>query len=242
MDDNRQTTALTRRRLLAAGSVAAVSGVAGCSSGETTTSSVSPSAIGTLTETASQNGFPETAVELDGDRRTPIIGDLDADITVRVFENYQCGHCARYSLNHFPAIREEYIETGTIRYAMHDLPFSRDGWEASRRAPHAARAVWEDAGHTAFWEYSQKLFANQDTLGPETYARLAKQVGADPDDARSAAANRRYEAAVSADVAFAEELGVDATPTAFVVDTVTDGYDFETVSAAIEDAKPEANA
>ncbi|MFB6128497.1 MAG: DsbA family protein [Halorhabdus sp.] len=166
---------------------------------------------------------------------TPVRGDPDADVTVAVFKDYACGHCARYTLDVFPDLVSEYIRPGTIRYEQYDfpIPLSEESW----RAPNAARAVQDTVGEDAYWEYSHALYANQDRLGLALYAELAEQVGADPDTVRSAAAERTYDATVKADRQLGIDRGVRATPTIFVNGSPLDSYAYDVVTRAIESAR-----
>lgn len=204
----------TRRAFLGGLTVAGTVGLAGCSAlsgGETPTDTIDPDA--------------ETLP-------TPVRGDPDADVTVEVFKDYACGHCAAYTLQVFPALQTEYIDPGTIRYEYYDrpLPLSVESW----RAPNAARAVQDTVGVDAFWTFSHGLFANQGRLGPSLYAALASEVGADPDTVRSAAADRSYDATVRSSRQYAIDQGVDATPTIIVNGTMLDSYGFDAISQAID--------
>ncbi|MCU4717312.1 DsbA family protein [Halapricum hydrolyticum] len=222
-----ERTSTTRRRFLAGAAVTGAAGLAGC---------------GALSEGGDPEGklyqpdASESTVtpDEDGLLPTPVLGDPDADVTVMVFEDYVCGHCASYVVEHFPDLGEEYIQPGTIRYEHHEfpLPLSEESW----RAPNAARAVQDTAGSAAYWEYSQRLYRNQSDLGPDLYESLAEDVGADPGLVRSAAVDEQYSETIQADKQFGDSLGVEATPTVFVNDTALDSYDFETISQAIDDA------
>ncbi|WEL17471.1 Protein-disulfide isomerase [Halorhabdus sp. SVX81] len=163
---------------------------------------------------------------------TPVRGDPDADVTVGVFKDYACGHCAAYTLEQLPALESEYIEPGVIRYEQYDLPIplSQESW----RAPNAARAVQDTVGLDAYWEFSHALFANQDRLGLGLYEELASEVGADPETVRSAAADRKYDPTVKESRQHGVDLGVDATPTIVVNGKTLKSYGFNTIVQAIE--------
>jgi protein-disulfide isomerase len=92
-------------------------------------------------------------------------------------------------------------------------------------------------GPDAYWRFSQSLYANQSDLGPDRYATLAEEVGADPQTVRTAAVEQTYETTVRADRQRGDELGVDSTPTVFVDGTAVGGYGFDAISQAIEDAR-----
>ncbi|QCC51245.1 DsbA family protein [Halapricum salinum] len=216
MRDYEATGRSTRRRFLAGTAVAGAIGLAGCGNlgGTDVDKTTVPPDVETLP--------------------TPVLGDPDADVTVMAFEDYVCGHCASYVTETFPELLTEYIEPGTIRYEHHDfpLPLSDESW----RAPNAARAVQDTVGVEAYWEYSTALYANQNDLGPDLYETLAEQVGADPETVRTAAVEEEYDATVVADRGYGRSLDVDSTPTIFVDGSMVQGYGYDTVAQAIDDA------
>jgi len=216
----------TRRGFLAGAAAIGSAGLAGCGILGDESESAAIYEPDVATDTATPDG--------DGLLPTPTLGDPTADTTVLVFEDYVCGHCASYVTEHFPQVGSEYIDPGTIHYEHHDFPLPLSN--ESVRAPNAARAVQDTAGSAAYWEYSQRLYRNQSDLGPDLYASLAEEVGADPDVVRNAAINERYSETIQADKQFGDSLGVDSTPTVFVNGTALDRYDFETISQAIDSA------
>jgi len=208
MNDSRTT----RRRFVGGVAAASVAGLAGCDGPSTT-------------------GDP-TATEQP--LSTPIRGDPGADVTVAVYSDYACPHCAAYAVEEYPSGVKKYVENGQIRYEHHDFPIPVS--EQSRPAANAARAVQDTQGDAAFWSFAEGLFEKYDSLGPSLYGTLAEEVGADPEAVRSAADEGRYDAAIDADRSAGSSRGVEGTPAIFVDDEAIRGYDAATVTAAIEDA------
>ncbi|EMA22882.1 DsbA family protein [Haloarcula amylolytica] len=216
-------TRFTRRGLLAA-TVGAVGAIAGCSGG----SSESESA-----------GTTETATPLPGQPlSTPVAGDPEADVTVAVYEDYACPHCATYSESVFPQLSDDYLVDGTVRYEHHDFPIPVDE-EVSWQAASAARAVQDNVGAEAFFTYSKRLFANQNQLGPDTYAELTEGLDVDGETVRAAATGELYRPTVSGDRDAGIDRGVQGTPTVFVNDERVEWSEiaYEPVRSAIEAAR-----
>jgi protein-disulfide isomerase len=230
--------ARTRRRFLAGGAVAGLVGVAGCGgmSGDsespegTTASDDSPADSGVSTDES-----VATTASDSGHLSAPTLGPDDASVTVLAFEDYACPHCREFSLEVFPEIETQYVDTGEIRYEFHDFPIPVN--VESERAANAARAVQDTVGEDAYWTYSKLLFENQPSLGPSKYADLAGEVDADPDTVRTAAVEKQYADTVQADRSDGVDRGVQGTPAIFVDGgSPLDRYSYETVSSAIEDA------
>jgi protein-disulfide isomerase len=165
----------------------------------------------------------------------PVQGDPDADVTVMAFEDYACPHCRTYTLEVLPEIEAEYVEPGTIRYEHHDFPIPVDDrW--SWAAAGAGRAVQDDVGDDAFFQYSRLLFENQSSYSIDLVRRLAEQVGADPDSVERAADQGVYRPVLQADRKKGKNLGLDGTPEVFVNGEKTVDPSFDTVAAAIDAA------
>ncbi|MUV90302.1 thioredoxin domain-containing protein [Halapricum sp. CBA1109] len=218
----------TRRRFLAGAATATAIGVAGCG-GDGSDTEDDPDDGTDPTTTAAA---PTNAGVLD----PPVAGNPDADVTVMVFEDYACPHCADYSLNVFPEIRSQYIDTGEIRYEFRDFPIPVSA--ESSRAASAARAVQDTVGDAAYYTYAKQLFENQSDLGLDTYESEANDIdGADPAAIRAAGAEESYSATVQADRQRGIEMGVGGTPEVFVDGSIVEGgATVDSISSAIEDA------
>jgi len=164
---------------------------------------------------------------------TPVLGDPDADVTVMAFEDFACGHCASYSLEQFPTIRSEYVDTGKIRYEHHDYPIPVDrkwSWAAAS----AARGVYDETDAETFFEYTHKVFQNQSDLSLDTLQSLADEVGAPGCDVREDADTGTYRPVVEADKARGDQLGIPGTPAIFVDGQLQRSYAADSISSAIE--------
>lgn len=214
------STRTSRRAIL--GAAATTAGAVAATSGCLGPSSDRPSPSGTVVES-----LP-----------APVQGDPDADVTVMAFEDLSCPHCRTYTLEVLPELAAEYVDSGVIRYEHHDFPIPVDGrW--SWAAAGAARAVQDRVGDEAFFEYAHLLFENQDDYSIELVGSLAEEVGADPEAVRRAAETGTYRPVLEADRQRGTELGLEGTPEVYVNGEMTDGYDYDTVAAAIEAARGE---
>ena len=220
------------RRQFIAGSVALTTASAGCLTGGGGDQSVEVGTpeFGTVAGSATPTG--------DGQLPTPVAGDPEAEVTVATFEDYACPHCATYSIEVFPQVASDYLESGDVRYEFHDFPIPVDesvSWEAAN----AARAVQASAGPQAFYVYAERLFRNQAALDPDAYATLTEGLDVDGETVRAAATNRRYDGTVSADKQGGLDRGVDGTPMVFVDGEPVQWQEiaYEPVREAIEAAR-----
>jgi protein-disulfide isomerase len=76
----------------------------------------------------------DTATETEA--AAPVIvemamGEADAPVTVIEYASYTCPHCARFHMNVLPGIKENYIDTGKIRFVLREAYFDKFGLWAS---------------------------------------------------------------------------------------------------------------
>lgn len=150
-------------------------------------------------------------------------GDIDAPITIVEWVDYRCPFCAKYTNETMPAIIADYVDTGAVRYEVHDVSFFG---EDSTAAAVAARAA---AAQGRFGEFLRVLYAAAPASGHpdmprDTLVGFAQEAGV-PDMAAFTAAldDPALAAAVTADTARAQQMGVTSVPFFVIGDEVLSG-------------------
>ncbi|WP_123622402.1 thioredoxin domain-containing protein [Halorubrum sp. CSM-61] len=164
----------------------------------------------------------------------PTLGNPDADVTVQAFEDFTCGHCATYKLDHFPTIREEYIGSGDVHYEHWDFPLPVDEQWAVPVAS-AARGVGARHGDEAFFEFATAAYESQGSYGGGS-STDDMPAGADTCAVLADAEFSAYEESIQNDKSEGESMGVSGTPTIFVNGEAVADYQAETIAAAIDEA------
>lgn len=168
----------------------------------------------------------------------PLKGDPEAAVTVKVYEDIACPHCATYQTEILPQIESKYLDSDEIRYEFHDMVLPVDkqvSWEAAN----AARSVQNRADDSVFFQYLGALFENQGDLSPEMYEQLAAELTVEESGVREDATEQAYDETVSHYTSEAEDEGIDSTPTVVVNGSTVEWGDeiaFDPVAAAIDDA------
>jgi protein-disulfide isomerase len=125
----------------------------------------------------------------------------------------------------FPALKENYIDTGQVRFVYRHMPLTSIH-PAAQKAAEAA----ECAGRQGeFWAMTEELFATQSSWGQEgadavgAFKDLARELGLDGDRFDACLDGGEAELAVQADVMAAKAANVQSTPNFFVNDLMLRG-------------------
>lgn len=142
---------------------------------------------------------------LPTDRST---GKAEARVEVVEFGDFQCPIC-RTMVPVLKRLRAEHKDD--VRLVWKDFPL--DGHPDARPAAEAARCA---ADQGKFWEYHDKLFDNQQSLGKGRLKDYAKQVKLEPTAFATCLDKSTHTKDVESALAEATEHGVSATPTVFI--------------------------
>jgi len=150
-------------------------------------------------------------------RGRPALGSKDAKITVVEFTDYQCPFCSRFATTTFDRIRQNYIDTGKIRWVVLDMPlsFHKDAMMASQAA-HCAN----EQGR--FWEFRALLYQNQNKLQAEHLAKYARQTGLETEAFNTCLNSKRFDTVIEKDRQEAVKQQITGTPTFVIGNTTPD--------------------
>ncbi len=146
-----------------------------------------------------------TTAEL-GDRE--IMGSAEATVAIIEFSDYQCPYCKRFQRQTFPRIKQNYIDTGKVRYIFRDFPLQ----EIHSEAVSAAVSANCSGQQGKFWEMHGALFNSQGKLGPKLYSAKAQELGLNIEDFESCLADPAQVEKVNNDMVYGQSLGIRGTP------------------------------
>lgn len=144
------------------------------------------------------------------------LGSPTARVSVVEFSDFGCGYCRRFHESTFPVLKEQFIDTGKVRWKK--VPFAigmfPNGSEAAL-AGDCAGAVGE------FERMARKLYDTQaewrSTNEPyDLFRDFAEEMGLDGGRFASCLLDERRHARLEASNDMASRLGVRGTPTFFV--------------------------
>ncbi len=160
-----------------------------------------------------------------------ILGDEDAPVTIIEFSDYQCPLCERFWSETLPLIREQYIDTGKVRFVYRDFPLSSTH-PMAQPAAEVSECVRDQGGDDAFWEMHDMIFANQQDLSIDNLETWAQDMEY---DISSCLSSGEFRSEVLKDTADAQSAGARGTPY-FVIEgkALSGACPFSSFSLAIE--------
>jgi protein-disulfide isomerase len=169
------------------------------------------------------------------------LGAEDAPVQMFVFSDFQCPACGSWQRQIEGNLKAEFVETGKVRLTYYDFPLVSIHPHAFLAA-RAARCANEQG---SFWDYHDRVFANQNAWAFSQSApvsqltQYATDVGLDQNAFTACLRSDRYADVVTANALLGEQLGVRGTPTVYVGQRRLgdrEWGDYAAVRAAIEAA------
>jgi protein-disulfide isomerase len=138
----------------------------------------------------------------------PSMGSHAAPVTIVEFVDYQCPFCSKGT-----QLLREFVskKDNTIRLIQRDFPLPSH--KSARMAAEAAECADEQG---KFWDYSELLFSNQQSLADENLQEYATRVGLNRKQFRNCLHGGRQRQEVDKDIADAKMAGISSTPSIFI--------------------------
>ncbi len=146
-----------------------------------------------------------------------VIGEPDAPVTIVEYTDFQCPYCSRHFAQTFPQIKENFIDTGVVRYVFKDFPLTSIHPQANAAAEAARCAREQDA----YLEMHDMLFETQGEWNgrsdaTDLFIGYAGNLNLNTDSFGDCLQSEKYAAAIEADVVEGSQLGVRGTPAFFI--------------------------
>lgn len=148
-----------------------------------------------------------------GKLKEMIYGKEDAPVTIVEYASLTCPHCADFTLNTFPTIKEKYIDTGKVRLIFREFPFDPRATAAFM----LARCAPEDRYFpmvNVFFQQLQQWAMAQD--GEAALLQIAKLAGFTQESFQACLTNQELLDDINGVRERGSSFGVNATPTFFI--------------------------
>jgi len=166
---------------------------------------------------------PTTTQVAVGD--SPVLGDADAPVTLIEFSDYECPYCQRHFEQTLPSVKENYIDTGKVKYVFRDLPLSFHDPNATTAAL-AARCARDQGGDATYFRFHDEYFKNTASNGAGVTGgvdSIATTLKLNQSQFKQCVDSKKYQAEVQKDLQDAQAAGATGTPTFFVGKSTEDG-------------------
>jgi protein-disulfide isomerase len=145
-----------------------------------------------------------------------VMGNPDGDVTLVEFFDYNCGFCER-ALEHVEAMIELDPD---LRVVLKDFPVLGQG---SVDAARIGLAAMEQFDNETAIEFHTRLMRVRGQANGDNAARIAVELGADPDRLEADANGTRVRDTLSENFEIADDLGLTGTPAWVIGDAVISG-------------------
>ena len=160
---------------------------------------------------------PNLRPDTIGSGEPHVLGSPSAKVTLIEYAAPRCPHCARFDMNVFPALKQNYIDTGKVRYVFRVFPLAEDDGSAEKLADCMPK--------DQYFSFMDTLYRNQPVWDDEygvmdvkgALVRLAIKAGLPEAKARACIADRSKDTEINKTAAEADaRYHVDSTPTLVV--------------------------
>ena len=167
-------------------------------------------AIGAALALAGCNRSPAPAGTVTDDAMS--MGDPKAKVHVEEYASVTCSHCAAFNNEVFPAFKAKYIDTGQVRYTLHE--FLTGPQEVAAAGFMTARCAGKDKYFSVIddiFHQQEQMFASGDIVG--TLTKIAAKAGMSEEQFKACVSDKAASKALGARAQAAMKAGIQATPT-----------------------------
>lgn len=148
----------------------------------------------------------------------PFLGNEDAEVTVIEYASLTCPHCASFHTSVYPQLKENFIDTGKIKFVMREVYFDKFGLWAGMLARCGDEARYFPFVDMLFKNQSAWLRAGDEQAVVAALFKLGRQSGLTDDEMTACVQDGEMAKALVADYQLkAGQDNVRATPS-FVID------------------------
>ena len=138
----------------------------------------------------------------------PYLGRKDAPVLVMAFFDFQCAPCRAFTAESLPPLKQEFIDSGRVKYLLRDFPLS-----SHAQALSAARAAHCAGEQGAYWPYHDLLFGSPEVVDKGAFDELAAKLEKlDKLRWSNCFRSKKYDKGFEDDTADAFRLGVKGIP------------------------------
>ncbi len=151
----------------------------------------------------------------------PVLGEEDANLTIVMYEDYECPYCKEFETNTFPQIKENYVDTGKAKIVWKDFPLPARIHPWAMDAARTMECVYRQDSE-AFWNIKDTVYANQADISTsnvvEKIKGYASEQGVNASSVQTCLDSGNPREEIEGDKQDASRLGIRGTPGVMVGD------------------------
>ena len=146
---------------------------------------------------------------------SPVMGNINAPITIVEWGDYQCTFCYKFHQNTLDIINKDFIKTGKVKIIFKDFPLNGPDSKLAAEASYCAQ------DQQKYWEYHDELYKNwggerTGWITREALTKFAQSTELNIEEFNKCLDVHKYQNKVDSIHNFGKEIGIDATPTFLV--------------------------
>jgi protein-disulfide isomerase len=187
------------------------------------------STLDTVNDSKNQNHIIADVLKAIAVEDRPVLGDKDSPVTVLEISSFKCTHCHSFHDNVFPAILDQYIKKGKIRWII----LNASDYQADQYSKifSIAKCIQRQG---KYWDVLQNLFINANKPPSFLEDLIGRLPQVNSDDLGICLTDRSIRNSIALDFTKYQELKVHGTPTFFVWRTDSKGKVTETTVAGAQ--------
>ena len=148
---------------------------------------------------------------------SPILGNIDAPLTLVEFGDYQCSFCKKHFVQTHDLIMKNYVATGNVKILFKDMIVTPG--EDSIHAAHATHCA-KDQG--MFWKYHYMLYNNWEGentgwITDDSLNKFAENIDLNMNEFSKCMTEKKWMNLINASQEDAKIMGIGGTPSFFLI-------------------------
>lgn len=167
-----------------------------------------PQATPAVTPTPAVSQSPVAGINIEG---WPFLGDENAKVVMVEFGDYNCGYCGRFNQETLPKLKQEYIDTGKVKFVYKDFVIFGEESLYMAQATHCAGEQGK------YYEMHDLMFKNTESLPAEDYVKKsAAELKLNQTELVACIESGKFKTLLDLSLQEGQALGVGGTPTSFI--------------------------
>ncbi|MCK7610777.1 thioredoxin domain-containing protein [Roseibium sediminicola] len=143
-----------------------------------------------------------------------ILGDENAPVTIVEYASMTCGHCANFHKKTWPSLKEQYVDTGKVRFIFREYPLNQEAFAMSMLARCAPADKYFEIVDIMFEQLRSGALSGEFL---PALTSLSKQIGYTQESFNKCLTDQGLlDALVAERDRASQKFGVKSTPTFFI--------------------------